>query len=364
MKISGVELLRYELPLISPVVLNGRRLEKRRGLLLGLTEGSGCTGWGDIAPLPGFSRESFQQASEQAMKVAAVLKTMEWPAHWTPLECDLSFIPAAKNWSPSVTFGIELALWNLWLKVHGNTEVQSDVVPSDTVPLNGLLTGDGDQILRQAESMVNAGYGTVKLKVGSKSITEDILLTLRIREVIGPRAGLRLDANRAWSLEQAVQFARGVEDSEVEYIEEPLTRVSDLTRYTEACHLPVALDETLLEYPLERWVGFPAVKAVVLKATLLGGLHRSQTLAFHARRLGILPVVSSTFESGVGILGLARLAALASAGTPAGLDTYRWLASDVIRPRIKTPEGRIDLNSPAATNYRINLSSLQVLTDG
>ncbi|HEX9879363.1 MAG TPA: o-succinylbenzoate synthase [Candidatus Binatia bacterium] len=363
MKISGVDVLRYELPLMEPVTLKGRQLEKRRGLLLGLSEASGRTGWGEIAPLAGFSRESFQQAGEQALKAAAILRTTDLPAHWAPLEFGLSFLPASKDWSPSVTFGIELALWNLWLQVHGDTTDRPGQGPSNTVLLNGLLTGDGARILRQAGFMVEAGYSAVKMKVGDKSMEEDIRLTLKVREAIGPRTGLRLDANRAWNLDQALEFARGVNGSAVEYIEEPLAKVSDLIKYTDACHLPVALDETLLEFPPEHWEGFPAVKAIVLKPTLLGGLHRTLALARRARRLGILPVVSSTFESGIGILGLARLAALACAGTPAGLDTYRWLASDVIRPRIETTDGRIDLNSLGATSYRINSSSLQVFAD-
>ena len=115
--------------------------------------------------------------------------------------------------------------------------------------------------------------------------------------------------------------------------------------------------------PVNHWGSLTGVKAIVLKATLLGGLYRSLALAREARRLGMIPVISSTFESGIGILGLARLAVFACPGIPAGLDTYRWLASDVIRPRLKMSQGRVDLTSLEAGNVRIDLSALQVLAD-
>ncbi|MFQ5933656.1 MAG: o-succinylbenzoate synthase, partial [Dehalococcoidia bacterium] len=203
----------------------------------------------------------------------------------------------------------------------------------------------------------------VKLKVGGRRLEEDIRLTLKVREVIGEEVGLRLDANRAWSLEDAVRFGRAVNRSRIDYVEEPLADPAGMTRFTEECNLPVALDETLLGLPIEHLDEEKGIKAVVLKATLLGGLHRSMQLALKARRLGMEPVVSSTFETGVGIAGLARFAAIVSKDTPVGLDTYRWLATDVVLPRIEIHNGCIDLASLERRHHEVNHLMLEGLTD-
>ena len=71
--------------------------------------------------------------------------------------------------------------------------------------------------------------------------------------------------------------------------------------------------------------------AAVLKPTLLGGVGATIRRAAEARSVGVRPVLSAAFESGVGLRGVAALAA-ATGAEPAGLDTYRWLAADVLGP--------------------------------
>lgn len=57
----AAQLYRYRLPMDAGVVLRERRLTTRDGLLVRLSE-NGREGWGDIAPLPGFSRETLDAA--------------------------------------------------------------------------------------------------------------------------------------------------------------------------------------------------------------------------------------------------------------------------------------------------------------
>ena len=137
---------------------------------------------------------------------------------------------------------------------------------------------------------------------------EDVELTKAVRSVIGNRAGLRLDANRGWSLEQAVAFGREFGIAGIEYMEEPLREPARLRELFDATGIPVALDESLLELRPDDLEGRPEVRAVVLKPTLLGGLARAREWVAKASALDIRPVVSGCFESGVGLLAWARLA--------------------------------------------------------
>ncbi|MFQ6031089.1 MAG: o-succinylbenzoate synthase [Dehalococcoidia bacterium] len=364
MRITNLEIFGYRLPLIRPVVIKGQSLPTRSGYLIRMTSNAGSTGWGDIAPLPGFSPERLEDARDQLFHLRSSIQEVEVPETWSPLVDDLPPLLHTSDCSSAVRFGIELALWNLCLDaVRSNAAQKARKSHRRLVLLNGLLTGTEDEIVNQAGQLTRSGYRAVKLKVGGRSLEEDIRLTLKVREVIGGSPGLRLDANRSWSLGDAIRFARAVEETHIEYIEEPLTDTDHLDTFYSKSSLPVALDETLLEHPFERLAQIQGIKAIVLKPTLLGGFYASSRLAHKARQFGLQPVVSSSFETGVGIAGLARFAAFASGDTPVGLDTYRWLASDVVLPRIETQNGTIDLDHLERKNLEINHLLLEELTD-
>lgn len=287
---------------------------RREGALLELKDAEGNTGWGEAAPLPGFSRESLDDALRQ---LAAPEEPEEEPYS-------------------SVRFAMELARVNLRAAASG--ELLPSLLspaPRERVELNALISGDPQYAPAEARRLREAGYRAVKLKVGRRPVSEDIVLARRVAEALGS-VSLRLDANRAWSIEEALDFARGVEGVEVEYIEEPLAEPELLPRFAAKSGLPVALDESLAGMPAAALKDHGYASAVVLKPTLLGGISRSLALAARADDLGMKAVVSSAFESGIGTLGLAALAAaLPGDGAPAGLDTYRRLGADALRPPLE-----------------------------
>ena len=83
-------------------------------------------------------------------------------------------------------------------------------------------------------------------------------------------------------------------------------------------------------------------RAVVLKPVVLGGVRAALAWATAAEALGLVPVVSGAFESGVGMRHALALAA-ALGGGPAGLDPYRRLAADVFDPRLPLDGPTVDV---------------------
>lgn len=307
---------RYALPLFDASAA-GTAGAHREGLLLELHDEEGNAGWGEAAPLPGFSRESAADAARQFVAFSGSGALEEEPY-------------------PSVRFAMELARLNLRAAASG--ELLPSLLspaPRDTVELNALISGDPQDAPAEASRLRQTGYRAVKLKVGGRTVEEDAVSARRVADALGG-VSLRLDANRAWSLEEALAFARGIEGLQVEYIEEPLADPALLPRFAAQSGLPVALDESLAGMPAAALKDHDYASAVVLKPTLLGGLSRSLALAARADDLGMKAVVSSAFESGVGTLGLAALAAaLPGGGAAAGLDTYRRLGADVLRPPLE-----------------------------
>lgn len=335
----------YRLPLAAPLVLKGARHEAREGVLVRLEEG-GRVGWGDAAPLPGFSPETPAEAAAQLEDASDLIAGLRPGPAW--LDPEDSVHDALDGLLPSVRFGLDLALADLAAQALGRTLAQAlHPDPAVTLPINALLAGEpeavlAEAVLAEAGRRVAEGYRTLKLKVGRGDPEADARLVCVLREHVGPDVVLRADANQAWTLAEATAFAEAVRPAGLEYVEEPLREPEALPRLWFDTGLPVALDESLAAMEPEALQGWAA--AVVLKPTLLGGVARTLRFARRAQALGIRPVLSAAFESGVAMRAHVALAA-ATGAAAAGLDPYRRLAADVLAPRL--PLGRPVVDVPA-----------------
>ena len=324
MTVAALDLIPYVLPLAEPVVWAGEPHRQRRGVLVRLADAEGRVGWGDAAPLPGFSRETLDDARAALDETAPVLVGRTLDALEVVADGPFHRALDAVGLPPSARFGLDLALADLASQELGRTLPQAlHPDPAVVLPLNGLILG-GDAPAR-ARALAQAGYRAVKLKVGRGPVEADVETAHEVREALPDGVALRLDANRAWSWDQALAFAEGVAGLALDYVEEPLAEPERLPELWHDTGLAVAVDESVQEgAPIRGWAS-----AAVLKPTLVGGVVATLRRAAEARAVGVRPVLSASFESGVGLRGVAALAA-ATGAAPAGLDTYRWLAADVL----------------------------------
>lgn len=355
-EIVGFGLYGYSLPLVAPLGLGGATLRRREGLLLRLVSDAGAEGWGEAAPLPGFSRESPEKAAAGLRLLAGAVIGREPPEEPPDTASDLA---------PSARFGFETALRNLRAASEGKT--LAEVLPSrapirGTVELAALISGPPETVLDGAERARAAGHRAVKLKVGRRSVEEDAALARAVSDRLGGAVSLRLDANRAWGYDEAVEFVRLTRGVRFEYLEEPLAEPALLREFAGETGAAVALDESLVGMDPGALAGHRYARAVVLKPTLLGGLGRALAFAEGARSLGIAPVVSSAYESGVGTLALVALAAR-TGDAPAGLDTHRRLAADVLRPTPNLALARVGVPEILGVRRGVEWGSLREITE-
>ncbi|WP_457653638.1 o-succinylbenzoate synthase [Rhodocaloribacter sp.] len=345
MRLAAYHSYRFRLPLAPPLRLKGRDVSFREGCLVRLRAADGREGWGEVSPLPGFSAETLAGAEADLARVVAAMAREGWSDDPPEILHALGARMDALDPLPSVRFGVELAMMNLTAAVRGEA-LPFVLTPHarNAIPVNALLTEEAD-LATGIERVRAGGYRVVKLKVGRRAVARDVERVRRVRALLGPDVVLRLDANRAWDLPTATVFADGVRGAGIAYVEEPLADPSGLRAFVANTGLPVALDETMPGLDPEALVDHRYARAVVLKPTLCGGLTKTLRLASSASALGMTPVLSSAFESGVGTLGVAALAACAGPEeTAAGLDPYRRLRADVLAPpldvtsRIAVPE--------------------------
>ena len=285
---------------------------------------------GEVSPLAGLHSESVEEAQNQLICLSDILvgKSMPLSAAFLNGSLEEWFKNIGVNpltLFPSVRFGLEAALVESVSSLldHSIWKDSGSPIKSNTLHICGLLSSPDDvsSALEEAERLLQRGYGGMKIKVGRSEVEKDIQVVRAIRERFGPNLVVRCDANRAWTLGEALKFANGVKDCNIEFIEEPVKTLEDLKSFCESSHIPVALDEHLCDALTDAALEDVYVRAseimnklsgslgaLVLKPSVLGSVEKFKAVVDISVEVGVKPVVSSTFESSVGLSSLSQLA--------------------------------------------------------
>lgn len=362
MIIEQINIFRYSLPFKKPIVLKGERLSHREGLLIRLTDQAGNAGFGEIAPLPCFSRETISDAIAQLRAVDQQLRKIDIVAIRLSDLQTLPILPETKLF-PSVRFGLEMAVIEM-AEYARDAEQQESEASSVRVPVNGLIVALEDITPMETTDLIQNGYRTFKVKVGRTDIDSEFKQLERIAKTLTTDCCLRLDANQAWEFDEALDFCQRIGGLPVEYIEEPLTNPERLGELADSQSIPIALDETLVELDkrfLHSLIGNPGIKALVLKPTLLGGISNTLELARMGQAHGMRAVMSSSYESSVGINCLTWLARKIAPKTAHGLDTLSAFQGDLVNYPPMIENGFILAGHQA--DLSINMSQLTEVID-
>jgi O-succinylbenzoate synthase len=236
-----------------------------------------------------------------------------------------------------------------WLRCAREAADQGWPVPlRETVPVNVTVPAVGPD---QAATIVRAGNGcrTAKVKVAEpgQSLAEEQARLEAVRDALGPGGRIRVDANGAWSVDEAVT-AIGLLDRAaggLEYVEQPCATVEDLAAVRRRVTVPIAADESIrrAEDPY-RVRDLAAADVAVLKVQPLGGVRACLRIA---EDIGLPVVVSSALESSVGIAaGVALAAALPELPYACGLATVQLLTDDVAVHPLLPVDGALPVVRP------------------
>lgn len=300
---------RYSLPMEAGVVLRNQRLKTRDGLLVSLWQ-DGKTGWGEIAPLPGFSTEGLLQAQDAIQHGLS-----QWMQG-----ASLSAVASAFSALPSVAFGLSCA----------DAELRGELPDPLSTRCAPLCHGDPNELYARLGAL--PGEKLAKVKVGLYESVGDGLNVSMLLEAL-PDLRLRLDANRSWTPVKAEGFARHVAPelrSRIVFIEEPCQTREQSREFALATGIAIAWDESVREASFNVQAE-PGLAAIIIKPTLTGSLTRCRQLIAKAHAAGLDAVISSSLESSLGLTQLARIAQWLTPDTVPGLDTLDLMQAQLIR---------------------------------
>lgn len=236
---------------------------------------------------------------------------IDGPAGWSEFSPFIEYAPEeSAAW---LRAGLEAAFTGL-PEAHGTVEVNG------TIP----AVEDVEPVLARYP-----GVNTFKIKVAepSQSLDDDIRRVAAVRH-LRPDARLRVDANRGWTVDQAVEAADKL--GELEYIEQPCATVEELAEVRRRTSTPIAADESIRRAADPyRVAELNAADVAVCKVAPLGGVANLVTIA---RDLHLDVTVASALDTAVG-MDAGLIAAKLTGSRAAGLATQRLFVEDVAEPR-------------------------------
>ena len=330
-------MIRYDpfgLRLSAPLATAAGRIEERRGFVV-RAEHDGRRGVGEAAPLPGWT-EPCDDCEAALAGVSGATDATD------PVAAVDAAAPAARH-------GVELAVTDARARAAGESLAAwlADGSAAESVPVNATV-GDAPAAAtaEATREAVDAGYGTVKLKVGARDPDADAARLRAARDAAGDGVDLRADANGAWDAETAARLVDVAADLGFAYVEQPRP-ATDLAGHADlrGRGVDIAADESVAAEGVDAVLDAGAADVIVCKPMALGGPVRTCEVARRAAEHGVGTVVTTTIDGVVARTAAVHVAA-ALPDTPAcGLATGDRLATDLAADPAPVVDGRLAVPS-------------------
>jgi L-alanine-DL-glutamate epimerase-like enolase superfamily enzyme len=324
--LEEIEVIPYSLPFRDPYVTARGELTERE-LILVRIRGEGLEGLGETASLA-------LRGGAGIDRIAAEIRGRCWPAlldGGVEPQRIWSAIARCRNRDASAEAlaAVDIALHDLVGRASGNpvwrllgAEQANPVVCNATLP-----AANPSETRRMAEQWRAQGFRTFKLKVG---LAGDVTQVATVRQTLGPEVAIRVDANGAWSVDDAAERLPALASHQIELAEQPVGTFEQMVELRRRVDVRIAADESLVSpFDARRARQLQACEVAAVKVAKVGGLGAALEIA------EVMPsYLSSALEGPVGIAAAAHaVQALryrgGDAGVAHGLATERMFSATV-----------------------------------
>lgn len=308
----------------------------------------GKEAWGECAPLPNLSCDDipdYDRVLADFCQDVARKGSIDY-AQW-------------RNY-PSMVFGMETALLH-WqrgsLAFWDNPFSRGE----QGIQINGLIwMGDYDYMYEQIQKKMELGFRCIKLKIGAIDFDKELDLLRFIRSRFPKDViELRVDANGAFSPEDALDKLKRLAELDLHSIEQPIRagQRSEMARLTAESPLPIAFDEELIgvneRAEKARLLDETRPAYIVLKPSLHGGMTGAREWIEEAEKRNIGWWITSALESNVGLNAIAQWCATWNPVLPQGLGTGQLFEDNVDIP-LEVRKDALWFAAPEKAGMKIN----------
>ena len=230
---------------------------------------------------------------------------------------------------PSIQFGVEMAFLSLKSENPYLLFPSNFTSHSESIPINGLVwMGEASFMKQQIEEKLTDGFNCIKLKIGAIDFQKELELLEFIRSHFSAeQIEIRVDANGAFSLNEALDKLNQLNTFQLHSIEQPIKK-GNSTAMADLCNaspFPIALDEELIGVfslqEKEELLQKIKPQYIILKPSFVGGFRGTQEWITLAEKYNIGWWITSALESNIGLNAIAQWTFLLNSKMPQGLGT-------------------------------------------
>lgn len=360
----------FSLPLRVPANAAHGVSDSREGLVIVLVDDDGRAGLGEASPLTSYAGGSVAECDAAMGNAASQLAGRSAQHAWdAPLTAGPGISPGGLA---ALSCGLETAVTDLLAGADGvplYAWLKPGAPLDPTVPVNGLVDQPtAPEAAAEAARLAAAGFRTLKVKAGF-GVELDSQRLAAIRGAIGHDITLRADANGAWDEATATTMLAICREHGISLLEQPVppaAGVAALARLRRHfAGVQIAADEGCRSLDdFEALRAADAVDAIVVKP-MASGLREALRIMDAAESARIPVIVTTTFDSGIGVTLAAHLAATLPEPRPAcGLATHERLATDIVTGVLPVVCGQITLAPAPGLGLTLDLEALEEVATG
>ena len=337
MRMARIDIFRRDYSLRHPSVVAYEALETAANVAVRIETGNGEIGWGNAAPDEHVTGETAEGVERMIREVFLPRLLGRDPRQIETIWHELrELAPRA----PSAIAAVDIALYDLLGKTAGLPlvsilgQARREIKTTVTLSIETI-----EQNLARAREFLSQGFQAIKIKCGTDP-DADIERIRAIRQEVGERMMLTLDANQGYSVSQTLRVLDAVRDCRVEFIEQPVP-AGDWEALRELCArspIPVMADESVLDANDVLRTPAPLVNLKLMKTGGITGLLKCNAVA-EARGIGVM--IGCMDESRISMAAAAHLALALHNVAYADLDGHLDLIEDVAGEGIRIDHGMV-----------------------
>jgi o-succinylbenzoate synthase len=356
----------YRIPYAATFTTAHGSEQARLGVIIRVTAEDGRVGWGEAAPLPSFGGGTIDDALGHIADLAARIVGRDLGAGFAQLDR----LDCSKAGMAAAACGLDTALLDLRAQAAGLPLARLlDARATAAVPVNATVgAADVAAACRAAGQAAQAGILCVKLKVGvAGTRAAELERIAAVRATLGADVDLRIDANAAWEVPEAIAIIRAAERYGLELVEQPVARddLMGMAQVRASVRTPIAADESVGgPEQAARVIAAGAADILVAKPMMAGGLRRAREIIAQAQLAGLRAFVTTTIDAGVGVAAALHLAATLPTPLACGLATGTLLVGDLLVQPIVVRNGAMQLPNQPGLGVRIDQRQVALYASG
>ncbi|MEQ9064848.1 MAG: o-succinylbenzoate synthase [Vicingaceae bacterium] len=316
----------YELQFLKPAKTSRNEISRKTSFFIHLINEQGHKGIGECAPIFGLSMEDEGELRSKINEVIYLLNH----GH-DPTNLELSKFP-------SLSFALDCACKMIGSSGDMQVFENSFSLGQSSIAINGLVWIDSlGGMLDQLNQKIEDGFSCIKLKIGWNDFEAELELLEKIREDYGHKIELRLDANGAFDVKDALIKLEELSKYQIHSVEQPIMagQWKEMAEIAKHSPIPIALDEELIgieKTMVPKLLETIHPQFIIIKPSLVGNFSFCDYWVRSAETIGIDWWGTSALESNVGLSAIAQWVSTQNPKIPQGLGTGQIYSNNIPSP--------------------------------